>query len=52
MSSDDFAALDALTTAELRERAFDKADHAHDVAFFWDLVKHLRGSEEIASAVR
>ncbi|HVY09273.1 MAG TPA: hypothetical protein VHB18_03900 [Mycobacteriales bacterium] len=49
MSADDFATLDALTTAELRERAFDKADRSHDIGFFWDLVKHLRASEEIGS---
>ncbi|HWC36100.1 MAG TPA: hypothetical protein VG650_14920 [Mycobacteriales bacterium] len=49
MSTDDFAALDALPTSELRERAFAKAEHAHDVGFFWDLIKHLRASESIGS---
>lgn len=49
MSTEDFAALDALTTSDLRERAFAKAEHAHDVGFFWDLIKHLRGSEAIGS---
>ncbi|HVT21008.1 MAG TPA: hypothetical protein VHE57_06440 [Mycobacteriales bacterium] len=49
MTSEEFAALDALPTAELRERAFDKAEHAHDVGFFWDLIKHLRASESIGS---
>jgi hypothetical protein len=47
--SADFDALDALPTNELRERAFGKAEHAHDVGFFWDLVKHLRSSESIGS---
>ncbi|HEX3705467.1 MAG TPA: hypothetical protein VHV76_02445 [Mycobacteriales bacterium] len=51
MSTDaaDFATLDALATSELRERAFAKAEHARDVGFFWDLIKHLRASEEIGS---
>lgn len=40
--------LDALTTDDLRHRAFDKAQGAHDVGFFWDVVKHLRGSRAIA----
>ena len=36
--------LDELTTDELRQQAFDKAREAHDVGFFWDVVKHLRAS--------
>ena len=40
--------LDALTTEELRTRAFDKAQSAHDLHFFWDLAKHLRGARAIA----
>jgi hypothetical protein len=36
--------LDTLTTDELRQQAFDKAKGAHDLGFFWDLVKHLRAS--------
>jgi len=47
--SADFDALDVLPTSELRERAFSKAEHAHDVGFFWDLVKHLGASEAIGS---
>jgi hypothetical protein len=43
------ADLDALSTSELRERAFAAAEHHHDVGFFWDLVKHLRGSESIGA---
>jgi hypothetical protein len=44
-----FATLDALTTDELREQAFTKAEHAHDVGFFWDLIKHLGASEAMGS---
>ena len=40
--------LDALTTEQLRVRAFDKAQAAHDVGFFWDLAKHLRASRALA----
>ena len=41
------ADLDQLTTEELRRRAFDKAQAAHDVGFFWDLIRHTRGSRAI-----
>jgi hypothetical protein len=40
--------LDALSTDELRQRAFDKAEQRKDVGFFWDLVKHMRASQAIA----
>lgn len=40
--------LDSLSTDDLRHRAFDKAQVAHDVGFFWDLAKHLRASRAIA----
>jgi hypothetical protein len=40
--------LDGLTTEELRQRAFEKARAAHDLGFFWDLVKHLRASQSLA----
>jgi hypothetical protein len=40
--------LDALSTEQLRVRAFDRAKGAHDVGFFWDLVKHLRASTALA----
>jgi hypothetical protein len=39
--------LSALSTDELRSRAFDKAEKAHDVGFFWDLAKHMRGARAI-----
>lgn len=42
------AALDDLSTDELRRRAFDKAEDAKDVGFFWDLVKHMRAAQAIA----
>jgi len=41
--------LDDLTTEELRVRAFDKAKDAHDVGFFWDLVKHLRAAASLST---
>lgn len=41
--------LDALTTDDLRRRAFDKAQAAHDLHFFWDLTKHLRASRALAA---
>ena len=40
--------LDELTTEQLRQKAFDKARAAHDVGFFWDVVKHLRASHSLA----
>jgi hypothetical protein len=43
------AELDALSTSELRERAFSRAEHHHDAGFFWDLVKHLRSSESLGA---
>jgi hypothetical protein len=39
---------EALTTEQLREQAFDKARSGHDLHFFWDLAKHMRGSRAIA----
>lgn len=41
--------FETLSTEELRHRAFEKAREAHDVAFFWDLVKHLRASHALAA---
>lgn len=40
--------LDALPTDELRRRAFDVAEHRHDIGFFWDLVKHLPAAASLA----
>src|SRR4051794_37529502 len=41
--------LDRLSTEELRQRAFERAEHHRDVGFFWDLIKHLPPAEDIAS---
>jgi len=41
--------LDALSTDELRHRAFDLAERKRDVGFFWDLLKHLRQTADIAT---
>ena len=41
--------LDRLSTEELRQRAFERAEQHRDVGFFWDLIKHLPPSEDIAS---
>ena len=49
MSTPTFAELDALTTEELRERAFARAREHHDVKFFWSVLKHLPDSDDAAS---
>jgi hypothetical protein len=41
--------LEALSTHELRHRAFAKAEHSRDVGFFWDLLKHLPEGEALGS---
>ncbi|MDG4822426.1 hypothetical protein O7635_11255 [Asanoa sp. WMMD1127] len=46
--SPEFAALDALSTEELRERAFHVARERLDVRFFWSVLRHLPGSENAA----
>jgi len=48
MTSPSFAELDALPTEELRERAFARARHRHDVGFFWSVFKHLPDADEAA----
>jgi len=40
--------LDALSTEELRERAFHRAEDKRDLRFFWDLVTHLRGASDLS----
>jgi hypothetical protein len=40
--------LDELSTDELRQRAFDRAEDRHDVGFFWDLYNHVPGAETAA----
>ena len=41
--------LEALSTEELRERAFAKARRHHDIAFFWSLFKHLPAADDAES---
>ncbi|HET7530563.1 MAG TPA: hypothetical protein VFJ98_06350 [Mycobacteriales bacterium] len=41
--------LDQLSTDELRQRAFERAETRHDVGFFWDLVRHLPPAENVAA---
>jgi hypothetical protein len=43
-----FAELDALTTEELRERAFALARQRRDVRFFWSVFQHLPDADEAA----
>ena len=44
--SPSFAALDALSTEELRERAFAIARRHRDVAFFWSVLRHLPHADD------
>ena len=46
---DSHADLDALTTEQLRQQAFERARAEHDLGFFWDLVKHLRSARNLAA---
>ncbi len=40
------AEYDALSTEELRRRAFELAHQRHDVRFFWGLFRHLPHSDD------
>jgi hypothetical protein len=42
----ELAALDQLSTEELRERAFTLARQRHDVRFFWSLFQHLPTADD------
>ncbi|RKR89621.1 hypothetical protein BDK92_3976 [Micromonospora pisi] len=42
----EFAQLDALSTEELRERAFARARERLDVGFFWSVLRHLPNADE------
>jgi hypothetical protein len=44
-----FAELDALTTEELRERAFASARSRLDIGFFWSVLRHLPDADDAAS---
>ncbi|HEX2774161.1 MAG TPA: hypothetical protein VHN18_17270 [Micromonosporaceae bacterium] len=41
-----FDELDALSTEELRERAFARARERRDVGFFWSVLGHLPNADE------
>ncbi len=41
--------LDALSTEELRERAFALAARHHDIAFFWSVLRHLPHADDTES---
>lgn len=44
-----FAEFDALSTEELRERAFTLARDRHDVRFFWSIMQHLPHADDAES---
>jgi len=44
-----FAALDALSTEVLRERAFTVARRHRDVGFFWSVLRHLPHADDAES---
>lgn len=44
-----FGELDALSTEELRERAFAVARDHRDVGFFWSVLRHLPNADEAAA---
>ena len=46
---DAFAELDSLSTEELRHKAFRVAERRLDVAFLWDVVRHLRPTHDAVS---
>ena len=46
MTEPTVADLDALSTEELRERAFSRARHRLDLGFFYGLVRHLPHADD------
>jgi hypothetical protein len=44
-----FAELDALSTEDLRERAFARAREHRDVGFFWSILRHLPHADDTES---
>ena len=42
----DFGELDALSTEELRKRAFAQAIRRRDVTFFWSILRHLPHADD------
>lgn len=49
MTAPESTDLDALSTEELRRRAFAKAEKKHDARFVWDIATHLRSARAIAA---
>lgn len=47
--SDRFAQLDALSTEQLRDRAFASARGRGDLRFFWQLFRHLPHADDTES---
>jgi len=43
---EEIAALDLLSTEELRHRAFDLAKERRDLAFFWSIFTHLPHADD------
>lgn len=46
MTDPRLAELDALSTEELRERAFALARKRNDVGFFWEVLRHLPHADD------
>ncbi len=46
MTAEHIAELDALSTEELRRRAFARAVERRDVGFFWSLLRHLPHADD------
>jgi hypothetical protein len=46
MTADRLAELDALSTEELRKRAFARAIDRRDVGFFWSVLRHLPHADD------
>jgi hypothetical protein len=45
-AADRLAELDALSTEELRHRAFSLATRRRDVRFFWSVIRHLPHADD------
>ncbi|SHN01200.1 hypothetical protein [Cryptosporangium aurantiacum] len=45
----DLATLDALSTEELRDRAFSSARKRGDIGFFWNLIERLPSARDTES---
>jgi hypothetical protein len=46
MTTDRLAELDALSTEELRKRAFARAVERRDIGFFWSVLRHLPHADD------